>query len=447
MYQDTIAAISTPVGEGGIGILRLSGKEANSIAQRIFDGQLSDHRLSYGHIIDPSSGTIIDEVLISYMAAPHTYTREDIVEINCHSGPLLLQRLLEIVLNAGARLATPGEFTLRAFLNGRIDLAQAEAVLDIIQAKTETGLRLAVDGLQGRVSAAINEARSQLISILAYLTATIDFPEDETEEQDIAQPLQEVIQELQQLITSADNGIVYRQGVRTALVGQPNVGKSSLLNRLLGQDRAIVTSIPGTTRDTIEETVSLQGIPFVLVDTAGILVSNNPVEALSIERSRKAIQQADLILMMIDLSEPITEVDREIIASIDNKRALIIANKTDLPQQAKTSELTEEIVCISALTGKGLSDLEQQMASKVLNGAIHSSDALLVNNPRHKDALVRAANHVSQAIAATEQGTPADCISIDVTAAVNALGQITGKTVEIEEEVLDIVFGQFCIGK
>ncbi|MGB2852904.1 MAG: tRNA uridine-5-carboxymethylaminomethyl(34) synthesis GTPase MnmE, partial [Dehalococcoidia bacterium] len=279
VYEDTIAAISTPLGQGGIGIVRLSGKDALPTVQKLFNRCLSDRRLVYGHITDPSNGEVVDEVLVSYMAAPHTYTREDIVEINCHGGPLPLQRILGLTLRYGARMANPGEFTLRAFLNGRIDLAQAESVLDVVQAKTAASLRVAVQGLGGGLSQSLRALRSELMSVLAYLTARIDFPEDEVEEQDIIPPLEEAHCRIGELISSADAGIVYRQGVRTAIVGRRNVGKSSLLNRLLRQSRAIVSPGAGTTRDTLEEVVNLKGVPFVLVDTAGIVQSKDLVES------------------------------------------------------------------------------------------------------------------------------------------------------------------------
>jgi tRNA modification GTPase len=445
MYQDTIAAISTPLGEGGIGIVRLSGVEARSIAEKVFQGRLSQRRLSYGYIVDPENGETIDEVLVSYMAAPHTYTREDIVEINCHGGPLPLQRILELVLRLGVRLAQPGEFTLRAFLNGRIDLAQAEAVLDIVQAKTQASLRLAVQVLEGRFSGAVKEVREQLMSVLAYLTARIDFPEDEVEEQDIIQSLNSALEDLQRLIATADSGIIYRQGVRTAIVGRPNVGKSSLLNQLLRQDRAIVTSVPGTTRDTIEEAVNIQGIPFILVDTAGIIHSKELVESLGIERSRQAIEQADLVLLVIDTSEPMTKTDKEIIDSIGDKTTITVANKCDLSPQANIDGLPWEAVFASALAGKGMVELEEKMVNTVLGGKVFTSDALLVTNPRHKSTLQIAETHLTQALAGMKANVPDDFITIDLTAALNAFGEITGETVQ--EELLETIFSNFCIGK
>jgi tRNA modification GTPase len=445
VYRDTIAAISTPLGEGGIGIVRLSGAEALSIAEALFPGKLSDRRLSYGHIIDPQTGERVDEVLVSYMAAPHTYTREDVVEINCHGGPLPLQRILQLALRHGARLAQPGEFTLRAFLNGRIDLAQAESVLDVIRARTEASLRLAVQGLDGRLSSTIRDLRGQLLSTLAYLTARIDFPEDEMPSQDVAQPLNEALRALRELITTADAGMIYRFGVKTAIVGRPNVGKSSLLNRLLREDRSIVTPVPGTTRDTIEEVANLRGVPFVLVDTAGIIHSKNLVESLGVERSRRAVEQADLVLVMIDVSQPITDADRGIVALTGNKATLVVANKCDLPQHANTGELGGETVYTSALSGEGLSHLEEKMVELALGGKIVVSDGLMVNNPRHKEALERAAKSLDQAARDLEAGMPDDFVTIHLTASLNALGEITGETVQ--EDLLETIFANFCIGK
>ena len=445
MYQDTIAAISTPLGEGGIGIVRLSGKDALLIAQRLFSKQLANRRLVYGYIIDPDSGEVVDEVLAAYMKAPHTYTREDIVEIDCHGGPLPLQRILGLALRCGARVANPGEFTLRAFLNGRIDLAQAESVLDVIQSKTQASLRLAVQGLGGKLSEPIREVRSSLMDILAYLTARIDFPEDEVEEQNLREPLEKAQETLQNLIANADAGMVYRHGVRTAIVGRPNVGKSSLLNRLLRQSRAIVTPIPGTTRDTLEETVNLKGVPFILIDTAGIMKSVNVVEVLAVERSRKAIEQADFVLFVIDASKPLANSDKELTDFLAEKTVLVVANKCDLPRQAELDELSWLQVSTSALTGEGLEDLENAMVNSVLGGKIVTSDALLVTNPRHKEALQKAERHLAHARAAMEEKLPDDFVTIDLTAALNALGEITGETVT--DELLDTIFSRFCIGK
>jgi tRNA modification GTPase len=445
MYQDTIAAISSPLGEGGIGIVRLSGKDALPIARRLFSKKLANRRLILGHIVDPDTGEVADEVLVAYMKAPHTYTREDIVEINCHSGPIPLQRILGLCLHHGARLANPGEFTLRAFLNGRIDLAQAESVLDVIQAKTQAGLRLAVQGLGGKLSEPVKELRRSLMDVLAYLTARIDFPEDEVEEQDIVKPLETAQETLECLIANADAGMIYRQGVRTAIVGRPNVGKSSLLNRLLRQSRAIVTPIPGTTRDTLEETVNIRGLPFILVDTAGIIRSNNVIDEMAVERSRKAIEQADFVLFVVDASEPLTQTDSELVDLLADKTALVVANKCDLPARVELDGLPWLQVSTSALTGEGLDELETAMVNSVLGGKVVTSDALLVTNPRHKEALQRASRHLALARASISEKLPDDFITIDLTAALNAMGEITGETVT--EDLLETIFSKFCIGK
>lgn len=445
MYQDTIAAISTPPGAAGIGIVRLSGKDARRIAERLFSRPLADRRLVHGHIIDPETGEAVDEVLAAYMQAPHSYTGEDMVEFDCHGGTRPLQRVLELALSQGARPADPGEFTLRAFLNGRIDLAQAEAVLDVIQARTEAGLRLALQGLSGRLSQPVREVRSRLMSALAHLTARIDFPEDDVEPEDVSPLLLKARDDLRGLISNADAGIVYRQGVRTAIVGRPNVGKSSLLNRLLGQSRAIVTAIPGTTRDTLEEAANIRGVPFVLVDTAGIVNSSDLVESLGVERSRRAIEQAGLVLFMVDVSEPLAAEDRDIAALLNGKSVLLLANKCDLPSRAEVSALPWKAARISALTGEGLPELEAAMADAALGGQSPGAEALLVTNPRHKEALQRAERRVAAAIDGLQAHLPDDFVTIDLTAALSALGEITGETVT--EELLDSIFSRFCIGK
>ena len=448
MYRDTIAAIATPPGQGGIGVVRLSGQDSRPIAQRLFDGRLTDRRVSHGHIRDPQSHDVIDEVLATYMAAPQTYTCEDVVEISCHGSPLVLQRVLELTLKQGARLANPGEFTLRAFLNGRIDLAQAESVLDIIQSQTEASLRLAVQGLGGRLSEPIGQVYSKTLQVQAYLTACIDFPEDEVEAQMEAEPLSilaEAEEELHRLIQSADAGMVYRYGVRTAIIGRPNVGKSSLLNRLLGEDRAIVAEIPGTTRDTVEEVVTAGGVAFHLVDTAGIQEAVDSVERMGIERSRKAVEQADLLLILIDASVPFTGEDRGIMALANGKPTVAVANKSDLPVQAALEELPPPVVRISALTGQGLEELREEMARTALGGWVVTSDAVMVTNPRHKAALERALTHLRAAKESLVGAMPEDFVTIDLSACLSALGEITGQSVG--DDLLEAIFRQFCIGK
>jgi tRNA modification GTPase len=460
MYSldDTITAISSPIGEGGIGIVKMSGPEVLSILRVIFVPSKSrlkkdaawdplSHHLYHGHIVDPSSQEVVDEVLISYMKAPHTYTRQDVGEINCHGGIVPLQRVLQLTLRQGARLASPGEMTMRAFLLGRLDLAQAEAVLDVVRAKTEAGLRVAVEQLGGHLSQEIRGVRAQLVDTLAYLEVTIDFTEDEIPQRDITVPLQEAARSIEELLEGADRGMIYRQGIRAAIVGRPNVGKSSLLNRLLRTARAIVTPIPGTTRDTLEETINLQGIPVTLVDTAGIAKSEDLVERLGIERSREALKRADLALMTVDVSEPLQEADIQIAELIGPKPAILVANKIDLPQLAVLDSLLPRVnrVRVSALTGEGLEELEEAMVEAVFSGKVMASDVPLIANPRHKQALHEALEHVQAALEASQSDTPTDLIAIDVSAAVNALGEITGETAT--EDLLQIIFSEFCVGK
>jgi len=448
--DDTIAAIATPVGSGGIGIVRLSGPMALSILHTVFGGTqaLVPRTLTYGHILDPESDQVVDEVLVAYMPGPGTYTRQDVVEIDCHGGPAPLRRVLDLCLANGARLAGPGEFTLRAFLNGRIDLAQAEAVADMVEARTEAGLRLAVAQLDGRLSERIREARSRLLDALAWVEASLDFEEDEIPPCRIDDDLTFTRGMLKDLIDGADQGIVYRQGIRTAIVGRPNVGKSSLLNTLLRVDRAIVTPIPGTTRDTLEEILNLNGIPLVLVDTAGIRSDTRDLtEDLGVQRSRAALAQADLALLMIDGNAPLTAEDYEIADSVGSKPAIVVINKTDLPVVADAGGILPHVprVEISALTGAGIADLEEAIESAVFAGQVMASDAALVSNPRHRDVLRRAHEHVDAALSAHQAGVPADLFGIDLRAAVNALGEITGETVS--ETLLETIFSRFCIGK
>jgi tRNA modification GTPase len=445
MYNDTIAAISTPIGEGGIGIVRLSGLEALSIASKVFTGKLADHRAVHGYIIDPDTKETIDEVLACYMAAPHTYTAEDIIEINCHGGAMPLQAILELVLKHGARLANPGEFTLRSFINGRIDLAQSESVLDIIKAKTQTSLRIAMQGLTGHLSNQIKAICTDLMNALAYLTARIDFPEDEVEAQDIVPILKDARDKLKEIVASADQGIVYRQGVKTAIIGRRNVGKSSLLNRLLRQNRAIVSPVPGTTRDTLEEVVNIRGVPFLLVDTAGLSAHQGLVESLGVERSREAIAQADCILLVIDASAPLRSTDKDILNMLSDKSVLVAANKSDLNKRVKLDNIPHEIAYISALTGEGIDQLEDKMVRHVLGGKTSSCDTLLVSNPRHKACLKQAITHLDQVLAGIDSHIPDDFVTIDLTSALNTLGEITGETVN--DELLEIIFSNFCIGK
>ena len=473
MYSldDTIVAISTPVGEGGIGIVRLTGPDAVAILTRLFTRPLTStpstplgsgfqpRTLTYGHIVDPESGEVADEVLAVYMPAPRTFTRQDVVEINGHGGIVALRRILALCLRQGARLAEPGEFTARAFLNGRLDLAQAEAVLDVVRAKTDTALQAAVDQLAGHLSDQVRAVRQVLVEVLAYLEARIDFAEDEIPERAIEPDLARAGEHLTALLASADRGIMYRQGVRAAIVGRPNVGKSSLLNRLLRASRAIVTDIPGTTRDTLEETLNLQGVPVVLVDTAGISqAASDPVERLGIERSRAALAGADLALLVLDTSEPLTDADRSIARLLNGKSAIAVLNKIDLLNDQNPMTQAQGVmhdwsldidhwafVPVSALTGEGLEALEEAIVETVFSGRVAASEAPLVTSPRHKEALRRALDHVDAARTAHRAGVEVDLLAIDLTAAVQALGEITGQTAS--EDLVETIFANFCVGK
>ena len=470
LYDDTIAAIATPPGEGGIGIVRVSGPDSLAILERIFAprraGTWKPYRMRYGQVVD-TDGARVDEALAVFMRGPRSFTAEDSAEISCHGGPLVLGRVFALALAQGARAATPGEFTLRAFANGRIDLTQAEATLDVVQAKTATGLALAQAQLGGWLARELRQVRETLLGPLAYATALIDFPEDEVEPQEVAAPLEAALAALERLLDSADQGMIYRQGARAVLVGRRNAGKSSLLNALLRSDRAIVTPIPGTTRDTLEETANLQGIPVVLIDTAGIAETDDPVERLGVARSRAALAAADLALLVIDASAPPADEDAEIGALVAGKPTIVVLNKSDLvgPRMEDRGWKIEDarrsadalssifhplssnhtaVIPTSALTGAGLDELSEAVARTLLGGAPISGEQL-VSNPRHRDALGRAAGHVRDAIAGYAGRVPTDLLAVDLTAALGAIGEITGEGVH--DDLLTAIFSRFCIGK
>lgn len=460
LYDDTIAAIATPPGEGGIGIVRISGRDALKILERIFvpvrPGRWKPYQMRYGRVVD-QNGAVVDEALAVFMRGPRSFTAEDTAEISVHGGPLVVERVLQQALAAGARAAAPGEFTMRAFLNGRIDLAQAEATLDIITARTTTALALAEAQLGGWLSQELHRIRDLLMDPLAYCTALVDFPEDEVDPQDIETPLTAAVQALDALVASAQHGIIYRQGARAALIGRPNAGKSSLLNALLRVDRAIVTPIPGTTRDTLEETASLGGVPVVLTDTAGIVESDDPVERLGVARSRQAVRLADLALLVVDVSLPVADDDREIVALTEEKRTILTLNKIDLidadrsliaARQREYEQIRgkafDAMVTVSALTGQGLDELGATVA-RLLLGAPIAADGRLVTNARHRDALARAADHARDALTGFQQGVSPDLLAVDLTAAINAIGEVTGESVG--EDLLHAIFSRFCIGK
>lgn len=461
MEEDTISAISTPLGEGGIGIVRLSGPQSTAIARKIFQAKRAGawwegrgHVLVYGHVIDQADGKQVDEALLGYMRSPLTYTREDIVELNCHGGIVPLRRTLELALAAGARLAEPGEFTKRAFINGRIDLAQAESVIDIIRAKTEKGLKVAAAQLKGELSQKIGKLQDEVLGLLAQIEANIDFPEDDLEDitgRNIEDRALKLAAELDTLIRNAEAGKIYREGIWTIIAGRPNVGKSSLLNRLLRENRAIVTEVPGTTRDIIEEVINIRGIPLKLVDTAGIRETGEKVERLGVERTKEMIGRADLVLLVLDSTAGITGGDREIAGLVKDKETIVLINKIDLKSDGIGIEEAQGLACgrpvlrISAVEGYGLDALEEKIVDMALGGRVSPSDEIMVTNVRHKRALEKSREYLLEARAAIRGNVPVDIVSIDVKAAWEALGEITGST--ITEEIVDRIFADFCVGK
>jgi len=458
MLDDTIAAISTPLGYSGIGIVRLSGKDSIKITDRIFVSpkkktlnQTPSHRIVYGYIVD-SNKEIIDEVLVSVMHAPYTYTKEDVVEINCHGGPVPLRRVLELVLKNGARLTEPGEFTRRAFLNGRIDLAQAEAVLDVINALTEQSQKAAIEQLRGGISKKIETTREELVELTAFVEAYIDFPEEDIEPlsiKDMKEMALKVQQSLKQLIDSSRYGVILREGIRTAIIGRPNVGKSSLLNAFLEHDRAIVTEVPGTTRDVIEDYLNIQGLPVRIMDTAGIREVENIAEKEGVKRSLKAMKEADLVLVILDGSEDLHETDRELIEKSSSKNTILVINKIDIPQKINLN-FQKKVVRVSALKGTGLDELKDEIVETALKdktvcGIGDSYRTGIVTNIRHVNALKRALASVDSFIEGVTKKTFPEFLSVELRDALDAIGEIIGITTS--EDILNKIFSNFCIGK
>jgi tRNA modification GTPase len=459
--DDTIVAISTPIGEGGIGIVRLSGKDALDIADRVFlskDGKkpssFKTYTVHYGHIVNGRPDHIIDEVILTVMRAPRSYTKEDVVEINCHSGIIPLKKTLELVLANGARLAEPGEFTKRAFLNGRIDITQAESVLDIIRAKTDLSLRAAANNLERRLSKEINAMRDELLDIFACIEASVDFSEEEDvdklRKKDIVKRLIGVQKGIEKLLTSAKEGKILRQGVKTVICGSPNVGKSSLMNALLKETRSIVTHLPGTTRDTIEEVVNIKGIPIILVDTAGISRSRHPAAKEGIKRSHFSIRNADLILLILDYSRRLNKQDLDIIRHIKYRELIVVINKIDLKKRIDIGRVrklfpTQPMAYVSALNFSGIDKLELIIQDFIFKGKAQAPDLVSLSNNRQFEALQRSLEELKGAIDSFNSKMPMDCVGVYVRSAIEQLGEITGHT--ITEETLDRIFAEFCIGK
>lgn len=449
-YTETISAIATPPGEGALGIVRVSGEEAFAIAKRLFKARtekpLESHRIYFGHLFDPASGEVVDQALLLTFRAPISYTGEDVVEFSCHGGSAILQRVLQLTWQHGARPAMPGEFTQRAFLNGKMDLAQAEAVADLIHARTHAQHRAALALHEGMLSKQVRSLADSTLSLLAQVEAVIDFSEEigELDFGHTAQKIQVLLQETQSLIRQAKAGRMLREGVRLAIVGRPNVGKSSLLNRLVGEERAIVTEIPGTTRDVIEEGFSLHGVPVVMMDTAGVRESGDLVEQMGIERTRKAIEQADVLLVVLSAPEGMTEEDEVLVQSLPEKPRLIAWNKIDLLGSFDLPDRSDQTILISALTGQGIDQLKEALAGHLQLNTVNT-ESLLLTHARHANALQEAVHHLEHALETIDARLPADFLSIDLRGAWQAFGQITGETVS--EAIIERIFRDFCIGK
>ncbi|MFD2658083.1 tRNA uridine-5-carboxymethylaminomethyl(34) synthesis GTPase MnmE [Gracilibacillus thailandensis] len=458
MEKDTIAAISTPIGEGAIAIVRLSGEDAIAISNKLFEGKdlekVESHTIHYGKMIDTETNEMMEEVMVTVMRAPKTFTKEDVVEINCHGGLASVNRLLEHVLFHGARLAEPGEFTKRAFLNGRIDLSQAEAVMDLIRAKTDKAMNIALKQLDGKLSKLVHQLRQKLIETVAHVEVNIDYPEyDDVEEmshQMLRKQTEDVYQEVERLLSMAKQGKILREGIATAIIGRPNVGKSSLLNAFVQETKAIVTDIPGTTRDVIEEYVNVRGIPLRLVDTAGIRETEDIVERIGVERSRQALKESDLILLVLNYGEELTEEDRNLFKAVEGLEYIVIVNKTDLDQKLDLDEVRQlagdqKVITTALIEDKGMDDLEEAIADTFFAGDLESGDLTYVSNVRHIQLLQQTLKALEDAMGAMDADMPIDLVQIDVTRAWELLGEIVGDT--MQDSLIDQLFSQFCLGK
>ncbi len=458
MDQDTIGAISTPLGEGGIAVIRVSGPRSIELAETIFSSksklsEVPTHTVHYGHITDPEMRERIDEVLVTVMRAPRSFTKEDVVEISCHGGVMSVKKVLDLLLRQGVRLAEPGEFTKRAFLNGRIDLSQAEAVIDLIRSKSDRAFKVALRQVEGSLSRQVRQLRGQLLELMAHIEVNIDYPEHDVEELTnafIKEKCLEAIAQTDKLLKTANEGKILREGIVTAIVGRPNVGKSSLLNALAQENKAIVTDVPGTTRDVIEEYVTVNGIPLKLLDTAGIRETADIVEQIGVEKSRHALQEADLILFVVNHNEPLHEDEKALIEQLKTKQTIVIVNKTDLPSNIDMEYLydhfpAERVVCMSVAENRGLDELEKAISEMFFSGQLESNEETYVSNVRHIHLLKKARASLEDALNAAEQFVPIDMIQIDIRSAWEHLGEIIGDAVS--ESLIDQIFSQFCLGK
>lgn len=458
MLKDTIAAISTPLGEGGISVIRVSGEEAVPFVEKVFRSKtkLSEaqtHTVHYGHIVEPGTAEKLEEVLVTLMRAPRSFTMEDVVEVNCHGGIVAVKKVLDLLLQQGIRLAEPGEFTKRAFLNGRIDLTQAEAVIDLIRAKSDRAFKVALKQVEGNLSKQIKLLRHQLVELMAHVEVNIDYPEHDVEEMTnafIKTKCTLVMSEIEKLLHTAQQGKILREGIETAIVGRPNVGKSSLLNELAQENRAIVTDIPGTTRDVIEEFVNVGGIPLKLLDTAGIRETTDIVEQIGVERSKTALAEADLILLVLNSSEDLQLDELALMKQLAAKQTIVILNKIDLPRKIDLDQVyayfpAERVVELSLLENRGIEDLEKAIAAIFFEGKLEAGDLTYVSNVRHIALLKQAKSSLQDALDANEQYVPIDMIQIDIRASWEQLGEIIGDSVG--ESLIDQIFTQFCLGK
>ena len=458
--DDTIAAIATAPGIGGIGIIRISGPEACDVVNRIFHskqsvplGERQTRTIHYGHIVHPKTGKTLDEVIVVLMKGPHSYTAEDVVEIQCHGGFVPVREILKVLLSEGVRQAEEGEFTKRAFLNGRIDLTQAEAIIDIIDAKTEQSLEVAVNQLDGTLSKYIRALRDELIAMIAHLEVTIDYPEEDIEDvtsQEVREQLEPILKAMDDLLSTANTGRLIRDGITTVIVGRPNAGKSSLMNALLRENRAIVTDIPGTTRDSIEEFMTVEGISLRLIDTAGIRDTQDTVEALGVERARDYINKADIVLCVIDGSTPLTPEEIEILTSVSGLNTIVLLNKSDVAQVVTDENIEEHgtftaIERISAKDGEGSTVLSKWVQELVYGGRVKQDNSAMISNVRHISLMEQAKAQVEQALSSIDMGMPVDFVATDLRSAWELLGDITGDT--IRESMIDELFNRFCLGK
>jgi tRNA modification GTPase len=458
MSEDTIAAVATALGEGSIAVVRVSGPEAVQTIAKVFRSKTdlptaASHTVHYGRISDPDNGRILDEVLVTVMRAPRSFTAEDVVEVSTHGGIVAVKSVLELILRSGARMAEPGEFTKRAFLNGRIDLSQAEAVIDLIRSKSERAFQVARKQAEGALSKQIVPLRAQLIELLAHVEVNIDYPEHDVAEVTagvISETCGAILEKVNELLKTADEGKILREGIVTAIVGRPNAGKSSLLNALARDNKAIVTDIPGTTRDIVEESISLGGIPLRLMDTAGIRETSDVVERIGVERSRSALNEADLILLVVNRHEVLHEDERELLKQLKDRPSIVVVNKMDLPGRLDLMEIEqdyhhERIVYLSAKEGTGLEELEKAVSRMFFSGSVEAADLTYVSNARHVSALYRARTSLEDAMGAAGEGIPVDLIQIDISASWDALGEILGDAAG--ESLLDQIFSKFCLGK